>query len=691
MGLFSRPESIEPVQEPAATTQDELRNAVEKAKLPENIRRIALDEITKLDRTDPSIAEFGIGVTYVELLLSLPWNISSQDTLELENAVTVLDQEHFGLNGVKQRILEYLASNITCHIRKSTVLVVDDEQISRDNMAYSLSKLSCEILTASNGLEAVTILEERNVDCIVTDLKMQKMDGLELLNYVQEEWPDTKLIIVTGYATVDNAIGALKKGALHYLPKPINLEILRTTVQEILDQQKQACSVSGPILCFSGPPGTGKTSIGKSVANALSRKFIRLSLAGMRDEAELRGHRRTYVGAMTGRIISELNKSGVNNPVFMLDEIDKIGQDFRGDPASVLLEILDPEQNRHFLDYYLDTPFDLSRVMFITTANIVENLPAPLRDRMEVIPFSCYTLNEKKQIGLDYLAPRQLRTLGYSQNEISFTPEAMAALISGYTRDAGLRNVNREIGNVCRKINLQILQHTQKPPISISPDDIRTLLGYERFTFEAATAQPLVGVTTGLVWSEYGGQIIYIETAKMKGTGQLLMTGSLGDVLKESAQTALSFLRSNAIQFAIDENIFEQTDIHVHIPAGDISKDGASAGITIAMALLSLLTKRPARRDVAMTGEFTLSGRVLPVGGLREKILAAQQAGVRTILLPERNRQEVEIMNEDVRNAAELHFISSINEVVDHVLLPSTQNISPYGQQANTQQTESAL
>ncbi|MEZ0575668.1 S16 family serine protease [Halodesulfovibrio aestuarii] len=671
MRFFSKPEDVAPVPEPTLTMQEELRIAVEKSKLPENVRHIALEELTKLDRTDSSFAEFGLGVTYVELLLSLPWNISSQDNLELEHAVTVLNQEHFGLNGVKQRILEYLASNITCHIKKSTVLVVDDEQISRDNMAYSLNKLSCEVLTASNGLEAVDILEERNVDCIVTDLKMQKMDGLELLNYVQEKWPDTKLIIVTGYATVDNAIGALKKGALHYLPKPINLEILRNAVQEILEQQKQACSVSGPILCFTGPPGTGKTSIGKSVANALSRKFIRLSLAGMRDEAELRGHRRTYVGAMAGRIISELNKCGVNNPVFMLDEIDKIGQDFRGDPASVLLEILDPEQNRHFLDYYLDTPFDLSKVMFITTANMVDNLPAPLRDRMEIIPFSCYTLNEKKQIGLDYLAPRQLRTLGYSQNEIAFTPEAMSTLISGYTRDAGLRSVNREIGNVCRKINLQILQQLKKPPITISSEDIVSLLGYERYTFEAATAQPLIGVTTGLVWSEYGGQLIYIETAKMKGSGRLIMTGSLGEVLKESAQTALSFLRSNATKFSIDENLFEQRDIHVHIPAGDISKDGASAGVTIVMALLSLLTKRPARRDVALTGEFTLSGRILPVGGLREKILAAQQAGVRVILLPERNKKEVQVMNDEVRNAAELHFVSSINEIVEHVLLPS--------------------
>ncbi|SIN75350.1 S16 family serine protease [Halodesulfovibrio marinisediminis] len=667
MGFFSRFEETAEEREVPASTQETLRNSIEAADLPENIRRVALDEIAKLDRIDPSVAEFGVGVTYVELLLSLPWKESSQDNLDIENAVAVLQQEHLGLAAVKQRILEYLASNINHHVRKSVVLVVDDEEISRDNIAYALSKLSCDILKAANGKEAVHILENRKVDCIVTDLKMQQMDGLELLDKVQTSWPDTKLLIVTGYATVDNAISALQKGAVHYLPKPLNLEVLKVTVKDILDQKKHACSVSGPILCFSGPPGTGKTSIGKSVANALGRKFIRLSLAGMRDEAELRGHRRTYVGAMTGRIITELNKAGVNNPVFMLDEIDKIGQDFRGDPASVLLEILDPEQNRQFLDYYLDVPFDLSRVMFITTANMVDRLPAPLRDRMEIIPFSCYTLSEKVHIGLEYLLPRQMQAIGFADNDISFTADGMSALITGYTRDAGLRSINREIGNVCRKVNLRILQGETLKPVVIDKSDIFDLLGDTRFVSEAAMATPRVGVVAGLVWSESGGQVIYIETAKMKGSGQLIMTGSLGDVLKESAQTALSFLRSNAQHYSIEDELFSTHDIHVHIPAGDISKDGASAGITIVTALLSLLVNRPLRGNVAMTGEFTLSGRLLPVGGLREKILAAQQAGMKQIILPEWSKQQVLAMDEEVVTAVDLHFVSSLDDVLPHV------------------------
>lgn len=674
MGLFTRNEPPVVVPDPEIKGPIvDLRRSVEGASLPENVRRIAMNELEKMDRVDPAIAEYGLGLTYVEFLLSLPWNVSSQDNLNLAHASEVLNHEHFGLSLVKQRVLEYLASNITCHMRRTTVLVVDDELISRDNMAYALSKLSCDVLSASNGQEALGILSRQHVDCIVTDLKMDKVDGLGLLERVREQWPDTQLILVTGYATVDNAVDALRKGAAHYLPKPLNLDILRDTVRDILDRKSSACAVSGPILCFTGPPGTGKTSIGRSVANALQRKFIRLSLAGMRDEAELRGHRRTYVGAMAGRIISELNKCGVNNPVFMLDEVDKIGQDFRGDPASVLLEILDPEQNRHFLDYYLDIPFDLSRVMFITTANMMENLPGPLRDRMETIPFSCYTLGEKRRIGLEYLVPRQVRATGYEPESITFTSEAVDTLIHGYTRGAGLRSLNREIGGVCRKINLQILQKELAPPVVVGPDTIRELLGHPRYALEAATAKPISGVTTGLVWSENGGHIIFIETARMKGSGNLIMTGSLGDILKESAQTALSYLRSNAALFGIDEGFFETSDIHVHIPAGAVSKDGPSAGMTIAMAMISLLTGRPARRDVALTGEFTLSGRVLPVSGLREKILAAQQAGVRMAVLPERNRAEMMAMDEEVREAVELLFVSNIHMAVEAVLLPKPE------------------
>ena len=672
MGLFSRKDEPRETREPEDTGPLALlRASVEKGRLPENVRRVAANELDRLERTDPSVAEYGVGMNYVELLLSLPWLHSSIDNLDLERAAQVLDQEHFGLSLVKQRVLEYLAANITCHRRRSSVLVVDDEEISRTNMAYAIGRLNCDVLTAADGVEALEILGKRPMDLIVSDLKMRELDGLSLLERVKDAWPDTQLILVTGFATVDTAVDALRKGAAHYLPKPLNLELLQNTVRDILERNSQACAVSGPILCFTGPPGTGKTSIGKSVAAALQRKFVRLSLAGMRDEAELRGHRRTYVGAMTGRIISELNKCGVNNPVFMLDEVDKIGQDFRGDPASVLLEILDPEQNRHFLDYYLDVPFDLSKVMFITTANIVENLPGPLRDRMETIAFSCYTRDEKRRIGLEYLAPRQIRANGYEDGAIVFTPEAMNSLLAGYTRGAGLRSLNREIGGVCRKINLEILQGRRRSaPVTLAAEDIGRLLGPPRFSLEAADAKSLPGVTTGLVWSENGGHIIFIETARMRGKGRLIMTGSLGDVLKESAETALSYLRSHAPQFGIDEHFFEESDIHVHIPAGAISKDGPSAGVTIAMALVSLLTERPARPDVAMTGEFTLSGRVLPVSGLREKILAAQQAGVRMAILPERNRRDMESMDEEVRNAVELLFVNSIDEAIDAVLLP---------------------
>ena len=671
MGLFGRQNTPPETREPEDTGPlDLLRASVEKERLPENVRRVAANELDRLERTDPSVAEYGVGMNYVELLLSLPWLHSSPDNLDLKRAAQVLDQEHFGLFLVKQRVLEYLASNITNHMRRSSVLIVDDEEISRTNMAYAIGKLNCDVLTASDGAEALEILGKRPMDLIVSDLKMREMDGLSLLERVKDIWPDTQLILVTGFATVDTAVDALRKGAAHYLPKPLNLELLQNTVRDILERNNQACAVSGPILCFTGPPGTGKTSIGKSVAAALRRKFIRLSLAGMRDEAELRGHRRTYVGAMAGRIISELNKCGVNNPVFMLDEVDKIGQDFRGDPASVLLEILDPEQNRHFLDYYLDIPFDLSKVMFITTANIVENLPGPLRDRMETIAFSCYTRDEKRRIGLEYLAPKQIRANGYEDGAITFTPEAMDSLLAGYTRGAGLRSLNKEIGGVCRKINLEILQGKKNAPVTLTADDIGRLLGPPRFSLEAADANPLPGVTTGLVWSENGGHIIFIETARMRGKGRLIMTGSLGEVLKESAETALSYLRSHAPQFGMDEYFFEESDIHVHIPAGAISKDGPSAGMTIAMALISLLTGRPAHPDVAMTGEFTLSGRVLPVSGLREKILAAQQAGVRMAILPERNRRDMESMDEEVRSAVELLFVNSIDEAIDAVLLP---------------------
>jgi ATP-dependent Lon protease len=391
-------------------------------------------------------------------------------------------------------------------------------------------------------------------------------------------------------------------------------------------------------------------------------------MGGLRDEAELRGHRRTYAGAMPGRIISEIRRIGVNNPVIMLDEIDKIGQDFRGDPASVLLEVLDPEQNRAFLDYYLDIPFDLSDVLFITTANMPDSLPKPLLDRMEVLPFPSYTVEEKKRISIEHLIPKQLRQHGQSPEQLHFTEAALETIIQDYTREAGLRNFEREIGALCRKINRRMLKKEVTPPVELDKEHVHDLLGPARFMSEAGQAENLPGVTTGLVWTENGGQIIFIETARMRGTGQLILTGSLGDVLRESGQTALSYVRSRAAQYGIEEAFFEQSDIHVHIPAGNIPKDGPSAGLTIAVALISLLTGRAAKRDVAMSGELSLSGRVLPVSGVREKILAAQQAGVRMAIFPKQNEKMAKILENDVLNAVELFFADSINSVIDIVL-----------------------
>jgi len=427
----------------------------------------------------------------------------------------------------------------------------------------------------------------------------------------------------------------------------------------------------GPILCFAGPPGTGKTSIGQAIAEALERKFVRLSLAGLRDEAELRGHRRTYVGAMPGRIINELKRLEVRNPVFMLDEIDKIGQDFRGDPASVLLEILDPEQNGHFVDHYLDVPFDLSGAMFITTANVVEKLPAPLLDRLEVIYFPGYTEAEKINIAKHYLIPRQLRDHALHQMGLDFTDGGIAKIIRDYTREAGLRNLEREIAMVCRKL-ARICLHDMGKSCALTVDEtlVEKFLGPRKFSHEVAEAGNQVGVTTGLVWTEFGGEIIFVEASRMKGHKQLILTGSLGSVMQESAQTALSFIRSHAEHFGLDPDFFSNSDIHIHFPAGAIPKEGPSAGVTIALALISLLTGRAARRDVALSGELTLSGRLLPVSGIREKILAAQRAGVHTVVFPKKNEVDLNDLEEEVKQGLEIVLAEEIEPLVDLVLLP---------------------
>lgn len=673
MALFRK--SGKPEEEIAPQTgQDlkELRSAIGKAQLSESISSVALKELERLEKSDPSSPEYTIGLNYIEYLLSLPWHRFTEDNLDLGRSERILESRHYGLKHVKERILEYLAVRTLCSLGDFNVLVVDDEEIARTNLEYILRKDGYLVSTAANGIEALAKVREHEFDLILTDLKMEKMDGIQLLESVKQTAPATEIVMITGYATVSSAVDALKKGAAHYLPKPIDLDELRATVRQILEKKRHMRMTRSPILCFAGPPGTGKTSIGRAIAEALERKFVRLSVAGLRDEAELRGHRRTYVGAMTGRVINEIRRLEVKNPVFMLDEIDKIGQDFRGDPASVLLEILDPEQNSHFMDHYLDVPFDLSGVMFIATANVVERLPGPLLDRLEVIHFPGYTEKEKKAITTSYLIPRQLKEHGLTRRAPEFTDEAILRVIREYTREAGLRSLDREIATICRKLARICLQSQQdSSPIKVDADFVVQLLGPRKYAHEIAEAEHRRGVTTGLVWSEFGGEIIFVEATRMKGHQQLILTGSLGNVLQESAQTALSHIRSNAEHFGVDPDFFDHSDIHIHIPAGAIPKDGPSAGVTIALALVSLLTGRPARRDVALTGELTLSGRVLPVGGIREKILAAQRAGVKVVIFPKRNEVDVASLEAAVKEGVEIVLAGEISSIVDTVLLPS--------------------
>lgn len=663
---------VDPVQEQPAAREvassplDSLRARIAEAQLPHHVQEALTAEFGKLEKTDAALAEYSLGLNYIELVLSLPWNKSSQCKLDLVRAQSVLDTRHHGLVRVKQRIFEFLAAKTLCSKAKQTILIVDDEEIARANMKHVLVKEGYICHDAGNGAEALEVMAREEIDLVVTDLKMERMDGLELLEQINRTAPEIPVIMVTGFATVSSAVDALKKGAAHYLGKPVNLEELRQTVKEVLDKKLFVQMGKGPILCFTGPPGTGKTSVGKAIAEALQRRFIRLSLSGLRDEAELRGHRRTYVGALPGRIINELKRVEVNNPVFMLDEIDKIGQDFRGDPASVLLEVLDPEQNVHFTDHYLELPFDLSRVMFIATANDLSKLPGPLLDRMECIEFSGYTEREKLVIAQQHILPRQLKDAGLSKASVRFTEEALSRVINDYTRESGLRNLERQVADVCRKLAMLCLRSgSQDEQVLIDAPLVTKLLGPRKYYREAAEAQPQLGVATGMVWAETGGEIISVEAALMPGTGSLLLTGSLGEVLRESAQTALSFIRSQTKRFGVADDFFKNTDVHIHFPSGSIPKDGPSAGITIFAALLSLLTCRPARQDVALTGEMTLTGRILPVSGIREKVLAAKRAGVHLVLLPSANREEIEVLEADVVEGVRVQMVAQAEEVIE--------------------------
>jgi len=520
---------------------EELREKIAEAQLPEEADKEAMRELDRLSKMQPGAAEYTVARTYLDWMVALPWAKATEDNLDINKAGQVLDEDHYDLIKVKERILEYLA------VRK---------------------------------LKA-----------------------------------DTK----------------------------------------------------GPILCFVGPPGVGKTSLGRSIARAMGRSFIRISLGGVHDEAEIRGHRRTYIGALPGRIIQGIKNAGHNNPIFMLDEVDKIGQDFRGDPSSALLEVLDPEQNFSFTDHYLDVPFDLSRVMFITTANVLDTVPSALRDRLEVLELPGYIEEEKLQIAVTYLVPRQIGENGLRKKDIKFTRPALTRIIRDYTREAGVRNLERKIATVCRKMAKKVAAG-EGGPFTITPETVVELLGPPRFYSEVAERTNEPGVAVGLAWTPTGGDLLFIEATQMSGTKGLMLTGQLGDVMKESAQAGLSWIRAHARELGIEGDFFEKNDLHIHVPAGAIPKDGPSAGVTIATALISLIQKRPVRSDIAMTGEITLRGKVLPVGGIKEKVLAARRAGIRKVILPAKNRDDLEEIPDHAKKEMTFYFVDTVAEVLELAL-----------------------
>jgi len=664
MKFFKRSE-----EDPQDRTVGELRQKIEQASMPPAVESIARQELEILTKISSSSAEYTIGLTYIDYLLSLPWNRKTEDNLDIDRAERILNENHFGLQNLKERVLEHLAVKVLRMNRKARILVVDDEEIARKNLAHILMKENYEVVTRPDAESALQDLSAAEFDVVLTDLRMGKLGGMDLLETVKKRHPETRVIIITGYATVPSAIDAIKKGAYSYIAKPYKLDEVRDTVRQALDKKALVTSTRGTVLCFSGPPGTGKTSLGRSIALALGRKFARISLGGMKDEADIRGHRRTYVGARPGRVIEEIRRVESSNPVIMLDELDKIGHDFKGDPSSALLEVLDPEQNRAFMDHYLDVPFDLSSVMFILTANVLETIPAPLRDRMEVIEFSGYTLEEKRIIATRFVIPKQVHEKGLTPERLSFAPEAVDRIINEYTREAGIRSLERRIATICRKLAKETLQTPGSgEPVTIAADTVERYLGRRKYAFDVVEERDRVGVATGLVKTETGGDIIFVEAAKMKGKKELIITGSLGEVMRESAQAALSYIRSNAASFGIPEDFFEHQDIHIHVPSGAIQKDGPSAGITIAIALLSLLTGRAARRDTALSGEITLTGRLLPVSGIKEKVLAAKRARVRTIILPARNRVDIEDLAGDIRKDIEIRTVDTVAEAAEHLL-----------------------
>ena len=526
----------------------ELEDRIKAAGLPEEAEKVAMKELDRLTRIPTQSPEYSVSRTYIEWLADLPWSNSSDDQINVKKADKILDADHYGLEKVKERILEYLAVR--------------------------------------------NLKQERNPDGVVR----------------------------------------------------------------------------GPILCFSGPPGVGKTSLGKSIARAIGREFVRMSLGGVRDEAEIRGHRRTYIGALPGRIIQSMKKAGTNNPVFMLDEIDKLGSDFRGDPSSAMLEVLDPEQNDSFSDHYLEVDFDLSKVMFITTANYQDAIPPALRDRMEILDFSGYIEDEKIKIAQRHLLPKQIEENGLTKNEVSIDKAAISELVRSYTRESGVRNLEREIANVLRKVARDMVEKTIKK-IRVTKAKVLDYLGAPRFYSELAERTTKPGVVTGLAWTAAGGDILFIESSKMKGKGNLTLTGQLGDVMKESATAALTYVRSHTDILCIPEDFHEKTDVHVHVPAGAIPKDGPSAGVSMFTSIVSLLTDKPVMNKLAMTGEITLRGNVLPIGGVKEKVTAAHRSGIKHIILPDHNKKDLEEIPNHIKKDLNFYFAKEIMDVID-VALP---------------------
>ena len=522
----------------------EIEDAIKKAKMPKEAEKVALKELDRLSKIPSQSPEYTVSRTYLDWLTELPWSIKSEDSIDVKAANKILDEDHYGLEKVKERILEYLA---------------------------------------------------------VRALKMKKD-------------PD----------------GAIR----------------------------------GPILCFAGPPGVGKTSLGKSIARSMGREFVRMSLGGVRDEAEIRGHRRTYIGALPGRIIQSLKKAGTNNPVFMLDEIDKLGMDFRGDPSSALLEVLDPEQNNTFADHYLEVDFDLSNTMFIATANYQDPIPPALKDRMEIIDFSGYIMDEKVQIAKKHLIPKQMEENALTTKDVSLDDVGVKELINSYTREAGVRNLEREIANVFRKVARDKVEKNSKK-VRVSKKKVTEYLGAPRFYSDLAERTTKPGVVTGLAWTAAGGDILFIEASKMKGKGILTLTGQLGDVMKESATAAMTYVRSHTDILDFENDFNEKTDIHVHVPAGAIPKDGPSAGVGMFTSIVSLLSGKPVKSKVAMTGEITLRGNVLPIGGVKEKVTAAHRSGIKTIILPDHNRKDLEDIPEHIKKDLEFHFAKEMMDVID--------------------------